>query len=191
MASKHTTTPNDASDATEVDASILEGCRLKERGAQQCLYELYHRQVYRLMIRTVGLQDAADVTQQVFLQLFRKIDQFAAQSKFQTWLYRLAINEGLQHLRKGRRWNFQNLSHEPMSQHKPEFERNEHKELLDEALSRVEPELLSIFVLREVEDLSYREIAEVIKIPEGTVGSRLNRARRELQQHLVDLGWEP
>tara|TARA_R110002124_G_scaffold99498_1_gene245563 strand:+ start:1615 stop:2046 length:432 start_codon:yes stop_codon:yes gene_type:complete len=143
------------------------------------------------MIRTVGLQDAADVTQQVFLQLFRKIDQFAAQSKFQTWLYRLAINEGLQHLRKGRRWNFQNLSHEPMSQHKPEFERNEHKELLDEALSRVEPELLSIFVLREVEDLSYREIAEVIKIPEGTVGSRLNRARRELQQHLVDLGWEP
>tara|TARA_R110002049_G_scaffold106523_2_gene253920 strand:- start:2403 stop:2978 length:576 start_codon:yes stop_codon:yes gene_type:complete len=191
VASKNTTTPKDASNAAEIDAGLLEKCRLKDRSAQQCLYELCHRQVYRLMIRTVGLQDALDVTQQVFLQLFRKIDQFEAHSKFETWLYRLAINEGLQHLRKGRRWKFQTLSHEPMSQHKPEFERREHKELLEEALSRVEPELLSIFVLREVEDLSYREIAEVIKIPEGTVGSRLNRARRELQQHLVDLGWEP
>ena len=78
-----------------------------------------------------------------------------------------------------------------MSQHKPEFERIEHKELLEAALSRVEPELLSIFVLREVQGLSYREIAEVMEIPEGTVGSRLNRARRELQQQLADLGWEP
>jgi len=191
VASKNTTTPKYASDAAEIDAGLLERCRSKERSAQQSLYELCHRQVYRLMVRTVGLQDAADVTQQVFLQLFRKIDQFESHSKFETWLYRLAINEGLQHLRKERRWDFQNLAHEPMSQDKPEFERIEHKELLEEALSRVEPELLSIFVLREVQGLSYREIAEVMNIPEGTVGSRLNRARRELQQHLADLGWEP
>ncbi|QDT21992.1 MULTISPECIES: RNA polymerase sigma factor [Gimesia] len=191
MASKNTTTSKYVSDATEIDAGLLERCRSKKRSAQQCLYELCHRQVYRLMVRTVGLQDAGDVTQQVFLQLFRKIDQFESQSKFETWLYRLAINEGLQHLRKGRRWNFQNLSHEPMSQHNPEFERIDHKELLEVALSRIEPELLSIFVLREVQGLSYREIAEVMEIPEGTVGSRLNRARRELQQQLADLGWEP
>ena len=191
MASKNTTTSKYVSDATEIDAGLLERCRSKKRSAQQCLYELCHRQVYRLMVRTVGLQDAGDVTQQVFLQLFRKIDQFESQSKFETWLYRLATHEGLQHLRKGRRWNFQNLSHEPMSQHNPEFERIDHKELLEVALSRIEPELLSIFVLREVQGLSYREIAEVMEIPEGTVGSRLNRARRELQQQLADLGWEP
>ena len=88
----------------------------------------------------------------------------------------------LQHLRKGRRWNFQTLSSEPMSHHKPEEERDEHKELLEQALSRVDPELRSIFVLREVEGLSYHEIAEAIELPEGTVGSRLNRARRELQR---------
>lgn len=191
MASKNITTQKDAIDVTAIDAGILAGCRLKERSAQQRLYELCHIQVYRLMVRMVGLQDAVDVTQQVFLQVFRKIDQFEGHSKFETWLHRLAVNEALQHLRKGRRWKFQTLSHEPMSQHKPEFERKEHKELLEEALSRVEPELLSIFVLREIEGLSYREIAEVIKIPEGTVGSRLNRARRELQQQLTDLGWEP
>jgi RNA polymerase sigma-70 factor (ECF subfamily) len=190
MASKDTT-PNDGTDTAAIDAAVLAGCRSNDRGAQQRLYELSHFQVYRHMVRMVGLQDAADVTQQVFLQVFRKIGQFAGHSKFETWLYRLATNEALQHLRKGQRWKFQPISREPMSQHKPEDERNEQKELLDQALSRVEPELRSIFVLREIEGLSYRSIAEAIEIPEGTVGSRLNRARRELQQHLVDLGWEP
>ena len=190
MASKDTATRKD-SPTTVVDDAVVRGCKSANRGAQQRLYELCHRQVYRLMVRMVGLQDAADVTQQVFLQVFRKIDQFAGKAKFETWLYRLAANEALQHLRKGSRWKFQHLSCEPMSDQRPESERNADKELLDQALSRVEPELRSIFVLREVEGLSYRDIAEVIDIPEGTVGSRLNRARRDLQQHLTDLGWEP
>ncbi|MCA9023100.1 MAG: hypothetical protein KDA74_23285, partial [Planctomycetaceae bacterium] len=73
----------------------------------------------------------------------------------------------------------------------PEQNRREMKELLEEALSRLEPEVLSVFILHEVEKLTYREIAEVKKIAEGTVGSRMNRARRELKQHLTDLGWEP
>lgn len=191
MASKEETTRNDDTDTAAIDAALLASCRSSERGAQQRLYELCHRQVYRLMVRMVGLQDAADVTQQVFLQVFRKIDQFAGHSKFETWLYRLATNEALQHLRKGQRWKFQTLLREPMSQHEPADERNEEKEVLEKALSRVDPELRSVFLLREVEGLSYREIAEAINVPEGTVGSRLNRARRELQQQLADLGWEP
>ena len=191
MASKDTTTRNDLTDVSAIDAAVLAGCRSGERGARQCLYELSHRQVYQLMVRMVGFQDAEDVTQQVFLQVFHKIDQFAGHSKFETWLYRLAVNEALQHLRKERRWKFRTLSRDPVSRHKPEEERDEHQELLQQALLRVEPELRSIFVLREVEGLSYREIAEAIEIPEGTVGSRLNRARRDLQQHLADLGWKP
>jgi RNA polymerase sigma-70 factor (ECF subfamily) len=191
MASKETTTRNDLTDLAVIDAAVLAGCRSGERGAQQCLYELSHRRVYQLMVRMVGFQDAEDITQQVFLQVFRRFDQFAGHSKFETWLYRLAVNEALQHLRKERRWKFRTLPRDPMSHHKPEEERDEHKELLQQALLRVEPELRSIFVLREVEGLSYREIAEAIEIPEGTVGSRLNRARRDLQQHLADLGWEP
>ena len=65
------------------------------------------------------------------------------------------------------------------------------KELLEQGLGRLEPELRSAFLLREVEGLTYSEIAEALEIPEGTVGSRLNRARRELKQHLIELGWEP
>jgi RNA polymerase sigma-70 factor (ECF subfamily) len=65
------------------------------------------------------------------------------------------------------------------------------KELLEYALALLEPDLRSAFLIREVEGLTYSEIAEALEIPEGTVGSRLNRARRELKQHLIELGWEP
>ena len=142
------------------------------------------------MVRMVGVQDATDLTQDVFLHVFRKIDQFSGHSKFETWLYRVASNEALQHLRKQKRRSHQSLTSEPMSQEESKQIRDENKEILDVALSRVDPELRSIVVLRELEGLSYREIADVVGIPEETVGSRLNRARRELQKHLSDLGWE-
>ena len=64
-------------------------------------------------------------------------------------------------------------------------------ELLERALARLEPDLRSTFLLKEVEGLSYDKIATALEIPEGTVGSRLNRARRELKQYLIELGWDP
>ena len=63
-------------------------------------------------------------------------------------------------------------------------------ELLEQALARLDPDLRAVFVLREVEQLSYRELAEALGINEGTVASRLNRARRLLKQYLTELGWE-
>ena len=190
MPSKGMKAPHD-SPATQAEfAEVLAGCRAGEPEARRQLYELFHHQVYRLMVRMVGMQDAADLTQQVFLQSFRKIDQFAGRSKFATWLYRLAVNEALQHLRKQRRWTFQPLTHEPMSQQHGD-EHHEQRELLEQALAKLDPALRSIFLLREVEGQSYRDLAEALEIPEGTVGSRLNRARHELQKHLEDLGWEP
>jgi RNA polymerase sigma-70 factor (ECF subfamily) len=137
----------------------------------------------------VGLQDATDVTQQVFLQVFRSIGQFNGRSRFETWLYRLVVNESLQHQRRSRRWKYHALDKEPMDESYRSGDA-EHKELLDLVLARIEPELRSIFLLREVEGLSYREIAKVLRIVEGTVGSRLNRARRDLRQQLLELGFE-
>jgi RNA polymerase sigma-70 factor (ECF subfamily) len=170
-------------------SQVLEGCRAASRDAQQQLYELFGQRVFRLMVRMVGAQDAPDVTQQVFMQVYRKIDRFAQQAKFETWLYRVAVNEALQHLRKRQRHRPEPLVHEPMNHHPPDLG-GEAKEMLDRALARLDPELRSVFVLREVEELSYAEIAAAVQVPEGTVGSRLNRARRELRRHLVDLGWE-
>lgn len=173
-----------------LSADVIAGCCAGDRNSQRSLYESCHSQVYRLVVRLVGVQNAEDVTQQVFLQTFRKLQQFAEQSRFETWLYRLATNEALQFLRKERRWRFQPLLVDPMNQKPEQNDGHDRRDLLDQALQRIEPELRSVFVLKEVESLSYREIAEVMDIPEGTVGSRLNRARRELQQHLTDLGWE-
>jgi RNA polymerase sigma-70 factor (ECF subfamily) len=167
------------------------GCQRGERAAQRQIYELCRQNVFRLAARIVGVQDAADVVQQAFLQAFRRIEQFAGRSRFETWLFRLTVNEALQHLRRNKRWPAGDLPYEPMDE-SPGYDRQaEQKELLEQALARIDPELRAIFLLREVEELSYREIAAALNIPEGTVGSRLNRARHELQQQLKDLGWEP
>lgn len=173
-----------------VDATLLKGCCAGERSAQKRLYDSCIGQVYRLMVRLVGTQDAEDLTQQVFMQVFRKLEQFAGDSQFETWLYRLAMNEAFQFLRKERRWKFQPLVVDPMSPRPPEHDAHDYKDLMEQALLRIDPELRSVFVLKEMEKLSYQEIAKAMSIPEGTVGSRLNRARRELQRHLTDLGWE-
>jgi RNA polymerase sigma-70 factor (ECF subfamily) len=169
-------------------AKCVTACQSGDRGAQRQLYEACHRNVFRLAMRMVGTQDAADVTQQVFLQVFRSIGQFQGWSHFKTWLYRLAVNESLQHLRRRRRWRHRELDWDPVDE-TSRTDAAERKELLQRALQRIEPELRAIFLLREVDTLSYHEIAEALKIPEGTVGSRLNRARRELQRHLSELGY--
>ncbi len=170
---------------------IIAGCRRGDRSTQRRLYELFHRRIYRLLVRIVGTDTAADLTQRVFLQVLVKIDQFAASGRFERWLYRIAVNEAYQHLRREKRRRQRQLSFDLPDDSVPGHQRAERKELVDKALARLDPELRSIFLLREIEELSYREIAQVLEIPGGTVGSRLNRARRELRKHLIDLGWEP
>lgn len=190
MTSKDNEALDDDVHASAQLAEVLQGCCAGDRDAQQQLYELYHARVYRLAARMVGREEAQDVMQQVFLQLFQKIGQFAGHARFDTWLYRLTTNETLQYLRKSKRWTFDTLAVDPASSRDPKRDRREHSELLEAALGRLEPDLRAIFVLKELEKLSYRDIASSVGIPEGTVGSRLNRARRELQKHLADLGWE-
>lgn len=172
-------------------AEVVEACQNGDPVAQRRLYEVSHQNVYRLMVRMIGIQDAADITQQVFLQAFRKIGQFSGRSQFGTWIYRVAVNEALQHLRKLKRSKVQMLEQEPMDRSPNSHESFDDKDLLEQALGHLDPDLKSAFLLREVEGLSYSEIAHALQIPEGTVGSRLNRARRELKQQLIELGWEP
>jgi RNA polymerase sigma-70 factor (ECF subfamily) len=155
------------------------------------LYDAHRDRVYRLMVRMIGTADAADLTQQVFLQMLRSIGRFAGHAQFQTWLYRVAVNEALQHLRKSRRTKSCSLEHEVVDGSPTADRRSEHAELLEQALARLEPDLRCVFVLREVEGLPYHGIATALRINEGTVGSRLNRARRLLRHHLIELGWQP
>lgn len=175
----------------KTDAKAVDACQRGDQVAQRRLYEASNQNVYRLMVRMVGFQDAADLTQQVFLQVFRRIGQFSGRAQIGTWIYRVAVNEALQHLRRSKRSRVRTLTQEPMDLSPDSFVNVDDKELLERSLGRLEPDLRSAFLIREVEGLTYSEIAEALEIPEGTVGSRLNRARRELKQRLIELGWEP
>lgn len=182
--------PEETLDAEPLDDLVF-ASRHGNREAQQRLYECCHQRVYRLLVRMVGRSDADDLLQQVFLQVFRSLSQFSGQSRFETWLYRVSVNESLQHLRKQRRRRWVSLESDFMDR-EPDQERDfDHKELMEHALARLEPELRSLFLLREVEKQSYAEIAAALQIPEGTVASRLSRARQLLKQYLVEMGWEP
>ncbi|MHC4398941.1 MAG: RNA polymerase sigma factor [Planctomycetota bacterium] len=181
----------DGTASGEAIAEMVAGCRSGDRGAQRWLYDSFHRMVYRVMVRIVGMDEAPDLTQQVFLQVFRAIGQYSGRGRFDRWLYRLAVNEAFQHLRRKPQRRHRSLVYEPMDESVRGDERTEQKDLMEQALARLDPELRSICLLREIEGLSYREIAKTLDIPQGTVGSRLNRARRELKEHLINLGWEP
>ena len=138
------------------------------------------------MVRMVGTQDAADLTQQVFLQVCRKIHQFSGKSKFNTWLYRVAVNEALQHRRRNQKHRLEPLNVEPASNENSR-DAYEDREMFEKALASVEPDLRAIFLLREVDQLSYAQLADVLELPEGTIASRLNRARRALKAELLRL----
>ena len=169
---------------------LVDACLAGDRCAMQQLYEQCSDHVYGLMVRMVGRQDADDLTQHVFLTMFRKLDQFNGKSKLETWLYRLATNEALQHLRRNKRRSTAPLVAEPETSDPDRIGASEEAELLETAMSRLEPELRAVLILKEQRGLSYQEIAESVGIPEGTVGSRLNRARKELREELAQLGWE-
>jgi len=169
---------------------LVAGCQAGNREARRLLYELFHAATYRLLVRMVGLQEAPDLLQEVFLQVFAKIGQFSGHSRFSTWLHRVTANTALQFLRKSRRQRQSVVNTDPADLPAANDRHGQDQELLQAALQKVDPTLRALFLLRELEGPSYREIAQTLGIAEGTVGSRLNRVRRELREHLAALGWE-
>ena len=179
--------------ACEADSleQIVSGCQRGDRQAQRLLFERCHERVFRLAVRMVGRQDAADVLQQTFLRIFSKIEQFSGAARFETWLCRVAVNECLQHRRRKKHVHYPMPAEDP-ADHRPEHTlRALQQELMERALAQLPVELRAVFVLKEVEGLSYHEIAATLKIKEGTVGSRLNEARAQLRTVLGELGWKP
>jgi len=170
------------------------------------LVELYGDRVFRLMLRMLGRADEAeDMAQEVFVQVFKAIDQFRGDSKLGTWIYRVAVN-----LSKNRS---KYLSRR-RSEAQDEFEAIAERAPLGEArgvtaselappdqivqgyqveaivrrcMLELEPEFREVLVLRDVEDLTYEEIAEITALAEGTVKSRLHRARAMLKEKVESL----
>jgi len=169
-----------------VPQALVESAAAGDRSALREIYERTYGRVFRLMVRMVGRQDGEDLTQQVYVRAFEKLEQFEGSAKFETWLYRLAANEALQHLRRERVRRTVPMETDPASQADKTIEKGEIAERLRSALSQLDSQLRAIISLKEDSGLSYRQIAETMGIPEGTVGSRLNRARRELAKLLEE-----
>ncbi len=177
--------------AESINENIVKRASAGERAAQRELYENFRDRTFRVVRRIVGESDADDVTQECFLKVFAKLPTFRFESQFSTWLHRLVVNESLQHLRsRSRRKKYGQPILDGEMGRVAGVATMENAELLEIALSRIEPELRVVFELKEVDELPYSEIAEIVGIPEGTVGSRLNRARTELRDQLTQLGWE-
>lgn len=173
------------------DDNVIRAAQRGDREGQRRLYDACRQRVHRLAYRMVGPADAEDVSQQAFLQVFRNITRFAGQSRFETWLFRIVLNECFQIRRRRARRPAYSLCVDVMDDEPGQERSADAGDLLEMALSRLDPELRSIFLLREIEHLGYDAIGETLGIPAGTVASRLNRARRELQRTLIELGWEP
>ena len=169
-----------------------------DANAFEALVVAYQKQVYNLALRTVGNEeDAADMTQEVFLRAYRALGTFRGESKFSVWLYRLTTNVCIDFLRRRRRQQTVPLTFEdadgeeqtyavPDAQPLPEeqVELKLTRETLAAAMAQLLPEHRAVLQLRVVNEMSYEQIADVLDIQIGTVKSRLSRARNQLKKIL-------
>lgn len=169
------------------DQALIERCQRGDRRALEELLETYQRPVYNAAFRMLGNpQDAADITQGVFLKVFEHLDRYDPKYKFFSWIYRIAINESINQFKRARR-EAQLDESEPSSARGPveEAEMDADSRRVQDALMTLQEDYRMVVVLRHYSDLSYREISEVLHIPEITVKSRLYTARQQLKEQLI------
>jgi RNA polymerase sigma-70 factor, ECF subfamily len=187
---------NPAERILDPDYQLVEQCMAGSEAAWEELVRLHTRRVYSVCYRFTGTsEEAQDLTQEVFLRVFRTLKSFrAGEGSFGVWLNRLTRNLLIDHYRRSR----QERKTESLDDQLPRIEQStavdgradgmlagrEASELLQAALQKLSPELRETVILRDVEELEYRDIAQVLDVPEGTVKSRLNRGRAELARIL-------
>ena len=166
----------------------LELIHLSQAGDTEAFGELvtkYRAKIYAMLYCMVRNEnDAWDLAQEGFLQAWRSIHKFEGRSSFYTWLYRLSVNLAIDSLRRKRRYVEVELDDAiPCSLPSPRanYRLTEIRQHINAALAQLSPEHRAVIVLKEIEDLQYREIAEILNVSIGTVMSRLFYGRRKLQ----------
>ena len=177
--------------------TVEELVRAAARGGEDAfgeLVRLYENKVYALALRMCGSpEDAWDVAQEAFLSAWRGLPSFRGEPEFATWLYRLTSNAAIDHLRRARRQrgevSLEALS-APDSGPSPQesAERGELRWAVTAGMERLTEDHRQILVLRELQELSYEEISQVLDVDLGTVKSRISRARRALRKILLESG---
>ena len=182
------------------EAQFIARLVARDESAFNELVVTYERRVFALVFRMLGGRDEAeDLAQEVFVQVFKAIDQFRGESKLSTWIYRIAVNlcknrsKYLSRRHLGDQDDVDAMAERvPLSAAKGvsvgDVSRPDHlvegmqlEVVVKRAIAELEPEFREVLVLRDVEDLSYEEIASITGLPDGTVKSRIHRARAQLR----------
>jgi RNA polymerase sigma-70 factor, ECF subfamily len=183
------------------DQRLLSALQAGDEQAYEQLIQRFQTPVYNLAYRLLNDQaDASDVLQEVFLKVFRNVGHFRGDSSLRTWLYRIAVNES--HNR--RRWLFRHRRGETgiedafddsdvrdkplMDTGETPFDFTMNREaqiLLEEGLAAINPVFRAVLVLREIEEMSYEEIAGILEVSIGTVKSRIVRGREALRKYIA------
>lgn len=169
------------------------------RGQTHAFGELvlrYQNRLYNTLVNVLGSrEDARDVAQDAFVNAFQKLHTFGGRSAFYSWLFRIALNSAVTRQRKNNRANVsiesvrERSGGEPVDsrpENRPGFsiEAVERQAAVRQALSELPEEFRAVLILKEMEDLKYEEISEIVGCPIGTVRSRIHRARSELRLKL-------
>ena len=183
------------------DAKWVKQAQKGDSTAFEQLVLTHQNQIYRLCFRMVGnAEDAADMVQEAFLKAWRNLDRFQGDAAFSTWLYRLASNCCLDFLRSQKRRPTVSMTSEDEEGEEQTVEvadnsatpeetllQKEEQREIAQAMASLDEEQRQILTLRVVNDLSYTEIAELLTIKEGTVKSRIARARENLRKKLLQI----
>lgn len=187
------------------DRELVESARKGDRDAFRTLFERYHRRAYALAFGVLRHQDdALDVVQDAFIKAHKYLDKFEGNSSFYTWLYRIVMNLAIDHLRKHRRTRPVELDEQHLEEASSAGDDSllpkilganpgralmdkEIRKRIDEALGELSENHRSVLVMRELEGLSYEEMAQAMGCSKGTIMSRLFHARKNMQKRLADL----
>ncbi len=183
---------------TEQERELILRCQEKDTAAMGTLIVQYQHWVYNIAYGLLGhREDAQDTTQDVFLSVWQNIHKFQFRSRFSTWLYKIVKNKCLNVIDQKKRRKTDPMEIDdtqpwvPLNTVTPEQEvlRTEQTEILHAALGKLKESYRTILVLRELRELSYEEIAEILNCTLGRVKSRLHEARKALRQELERIDW--
>jgi len=177
-----------------VSHELLAGCRRGDPRAFEELVRITYRRVYALAHRLVGDRyEAEDVVQEAYLRMFRGLAGFREEARFETWMHRIVTNTAFNQLKRRGRFGSLVEGDEPLEVPVPESSelRATERDELERALARLPEGQRTVLVLKDVYDLSCREIGDEIGIEEGAVKVRLHRARKRLREILSEQGGEP
>ena len=196
---------NSASDAAEVekrhvDDNLVKRLQNGDQTAFRELFERYHRRAYAIAMGVVkNTEDAGDVVQDAFIKVHKNIASFQGNSSFYTWFYRIVMNLSIDQLRRRKKvtefddgYGRDDIAGDGAlvpsildSNPSKTVRRRELSEQIQQALAQLPEYHRAVLLLREVEGLSYEEMAEVLEVPKGTIMSRLFHARKKMQEILA------